>query len=248
LIARPQQPFQRFVVALTTVVVAGLMILSLSRAVTLAAFLPLLIALVRLFVRGRVTAPVIVLTGLGLAATPWLLPPAWRLLESRFLEDTGSYEARLGALSDLTLGDVGLRLFLGGGDLILSTHTMIFDAALRGGLLAGLAAAVVVFVFFRHTGRALLAYFATAQVAALAATGAGCLVLVRAFTGGSGLLHLVEWSAFGLVLAAAILRSPGAPHPRAVPAQVPGSDPYPGTGPTAVPAREQANDAAPARS
>jgi hypothetical protein len=218
LMSRPRG-ITRVVVVVCTVVVAVLTLVSLSRAVTIAALLPLALGTVAFFLRSRLTGTALTVLVAGIITIPFVLPPVLNVLETRFVEDTGSYEARLGALSQLPIGDVATRLLLGGADFERSTHTMIGDAALRGGILAALGACAVVYVICRHTGRAVRDYFATGQIAALAAAGAGFLALVRAFTMGGGLLHLVEWSAIGIMLAAEIVRRRAAVRPAAPPTE-----------------------------
>jgi hypothetical protein len=143
--------------------------------------------------------------GVVIAVSPVVGPPIWRLLTERFAEETASYDARLGALQGASEGLLG-RLFLGGGDFGLSTHTMLLDATSRGGLLAGLAALVVIAVFLRHVLRAARAFLQWGDVAALAAFGAGALAFTRTFTSGGGLLHLVEWSGVAAMIVAEIVR------------------------------------------
>jgi hypothetical protein len=205
LICRPTGRL-RVVINVSLLVTAALVVVSLSRAVILAGALPLLLAAARALLRTRVSIFAMVLTGAAVVAAPVLGPPLWALFNGRFVEDTGSYGARLQAIANISSGKFASRLLLGGGDFGLSTHTMVLDATLRGSLIAGLAALVVIAVFFRHTARAAAAFMNSGELAALAAFGAGALAIVRAFTGGGGLPHLVEWSAIGAMVAAEVAR------------------------------------------
>jgi hypothetical protein len=196
----------RVVVNASMVVVAIATLFSLSRAVILAGCLPVALATLRSVLRNRVSLYALALIGIVLAVSPVAIPPIWTLLTQRFTEDTGSYDARLAAIADGTSGDFVGRLLFGGGDLGRSTHTMVLDATLRGGVIAGLAALIVIGVFLRHIIRAARAFMDSGDMATLAAFGAGSLALVRAFTGGGGLLHLVEWSGVAAMVVAEIAR------------------------------------------
>lgn len=210
-LARPAG-VDRLVVSATSIAVTVLLLASLSRAVLLAAAaIPLLMA-ARFLLRTRLNLSATVAILAGLMASPWVLPAAWRILESRIVDDTGSYDARLGTFNALDAGDVAFRMFLGGGEFGLSTHMMIADAALLGGLMAGAAATVLVGSFAVLGWRAAAAYLQSRPGESVAAAGCVALVLVRCFTVGGGLLHMVEWTAVGVALAAALLRSDALCH------------------------------------
>jgi hypothetical protein len=172
----------------------------------LAGLLPLALIAWRGLVRSRISLYALALIGAVVALSPIIVPPVWTLLTQRFTSDTGSYDARLAALDAGTSRELADRLLIGGGDFGRSTHTMVLDATLRGGIVAGVAAVIVIGVFLRHTVRAAGAFKASGDVAAIAAFGLGSLALVRAFTGGGGLLHLVEWCAVAALVVAEIDR------------------------------------------
>jgi hypothetical protein len=203
----------RRVVALTVVASAALVLVSLSRAVMLAAAIAPALMLVRYLTRGYLPVGG-VLGGLAvLLASPWIIPPVWRIIESRVVDDTLSYEARLGVFGELSAGDVFRRLAVGGGDFGVSTHTMVLDAFLLGGVVAGGTALAIVFMFASLGARAAALYLRTGGIAELAAVGCIALVLVRAFTAGGGLLHLVEWAGLGVAVAVLLAAQPKAERP-----------------------------------
>lgn len=195
------ESFYRSALLLPLTLVTGLLVsISLSRAILLAAVLIIVVAATRIIIRARMGFRSAIVVVVLLTVSPFVVMPIYRLVERRVFSDTGSYEARL-ATFDLNGIDLLGRLLIGGGDVAESTHTMIGDAALRSGFIGGLAAAVLVGIFLRHTMRALVRFLRDGRPLDLAGFGAGALVLVRAFTIGGGLLHQVEWVAFALVLA-----------------------------------------------
>jgi hypothetical protein len=192
----------RLGIAVCELVIFMLILTSLSRAVMVGAALLLLLFLVRVLLRGHIPVPAL-LTGLGvLAAMPFLMRPIMSIVIDRFLYDTESYEGRASAWRAFAAPDTVSRLVAGGGPLERSTHTMIGDALLHGGLAAGLAAIVLVFgVLVRIYCQCAGWWLARRDFAALAAAGAVGMATVRTFTSGGGLLHLAMWSAVGLTAA-----------------------------------------------
>ncbi|MBA3293821.1 MAG: hypothetical protein H0T40_08815 [Geodermatophilaceae bacterium] len=198
----------------TTVVVAALVAVSLSRSIWLAAGLVVLAAGLRVVIRQRLN-PITAMLGLALVCvSPFVASDLYDLVEERIFENTDSYETRLEAF-DITGDELISRLLRGGasqdaGGNLTSTHNMIADTAFRSGILAAFAAIVLVLVFFVHARRVLRRFLNTGSVHELMAFGAAALVLVRAFTIGGGLLHQAEWFAFGLVIAMELWHRTGA--------------------------------------
>lgn len=186
-----------------------LAIASLSRSVMLAIVLMFAIVLIRAVSRSFLNFSTLLAVGLTMTAAVLVGPVVLPLLYARVVTDTASYDTRIAAFGDFFPGEVAARLLGGGGQLEISTHTMVSDAALRGSWVAGCAAIVIVWVFLRHFFRAWSSYQTDRSVRDLSAIGAGCLLLVRAFTTGGGYLNIAVWMAFGIVLVAEISRTLG---------------------------------------
>lgn len=196
----------RAILLATTFAVGVMVAVSLSRAAILAAGLVAIAVALRAIGRARLNLAVVsVVMGLAFVA-PFVAGPLFDLVQQRIFEDTQSYEGRLAAF-DVGGKELLGRLVGGGPSELESTHTMIGDAALRSGIFAALAALVLVGVFAVHTFASLRRFFGNGSLNELMIFGAGALVLTRAFTAGGGLLHQVEWTAFGLVIAMEVWRT-----------------------------------------
>lgn len=204
----------RIVMVPTTIAVAALVAVSLSRSIWVAAVLVGLAALLRVVIRQRLN-PITALVGLAVVCVgPFVAADLYELVEERIFENTDSYETRLAAF-EVSGSELISRLLRGGpsqdsSGALTSTHNMIADTAFRSGILAALAAIVLVLVFAVHARRALRRFLNTGSVRELMTFGAGALVLVRCFTIGGGLLHQAEWFAFGLVIAIEVRHRTGA--------------------------------------
>ncbi|MEJ2887940.1 hypothetical protein [Actinomycetospora aeridis] len=199
-----------------TAVLAGLavaagavvIVLSLSRAVVLAAVLGGVVVLLRAFLRMSLSRMAVVGTVAGAVVLVVVGARLVGLLYSRAL-DSGSYEARFSSFG-LTGGEIANRVLGGGPDLAISTHTLFFDVLFRAGWVGGLCALVVVVVIARYGLAAVRRYLDTRSLPDLAAVTACSLVLLRCFTSGNGFLHQTEWAAFGVVVAVARMQRSGA--------------------------------------
>lgn len=189
----------RVVAAVSSAVGAGLVILSLSRSI----LLPLVIVALGVGIRALLRSTLTKASAAGVLMLMIISPVAGPLLYARFVEDTGSYEYRLGAFS--YSADELLSRVVGGGAPIEraedSTHTLVFDLLFQAGWLAGLAAAVIVVVFAKYTVTAYARYFRSGSLLDFVPFTAGTLAIVRAFTIGGGYLHQVEWIEFGILVA-----------------------------------------------
>lgn len=192
-------------VAVSSTLAVGFCVLSLSRSVLLALFL---VALVLVFVAvSRASSGVAMALFFGVPAlVAALLTVAAglpSLLYERLFLDTAGYEGRLGAW-DLEASEVAERLLIGGPPLDHSTHTLLGDAAMKGGLVAAVGAVILI-------GAAVSRWMALGRHCLHAGTSwplvgglLGCSVFIsRAFTTGGGLLHLVAW--MGLAAGVAVL-------------------------------------------
>lgn len=201
LLAEHRRRYARVVAAAATVAGGALVIMSLSRSVLLPLMIVALGAGIRVWLKLVLSKTALV----GVVALVLAAPFVGSLLYERFVDETGSYEERLGAFSYST-DELLLRILAGGPPLERvedSTHTLVFDVLFQAGWLAGLAAVVVVVVFAKYTLAAYSRYFRSGSVVELVAFAAGTLLIVRAFTIGGGYLHQVGWVEFGIVLALA---------------------------------------------
>jgi hypothetical protein len=187
-------------------VIVGLLSISMSRAVMLAAILGLIALLLRALLKGRVPVPVFFGLGLVILALPFVWGLLVKLVYNRFADQTASYNLRVSAFN-LSSANVLGRFLLGGPSLGRSTHTMIGDATLEGSIVAGILAVGVVFVIARLTAHSWLRFLRSNNPLDWAALAAGIMVIVRSFTSGGGELHQVQWMAFGLLVAVSIVRA-----------------------------------------
>lgn len=192
----------RIVSGVAVVAIALFVLAGLSRSILLWGLLLVLAVGARIVIRRQLGAGQLIALLVGAAAAALMGPQVGPVLYRRVFVDDESYNARLDAFS-YSSEELWGRIFGGGPDVTNSTHTLITDTLFRSGWLACLAAVVVVAVIARYGFVAFLRYNNAASAATLAAVGAGTLVLVRAFTSGSGYLHLAEWVAFGIVVAVA---------------------------------------------
>lgn len=197
--ASARSGFARRTMLITTLATGVLVVLSLSRSVTLALALAAVVAVARLVITSRIKVGTFVLGLAGLAVVPYAIVKALPLLSARF-SATDSYDARLAAVGQLSAG-IGERMLIGGPIPSTSTQNLVLDAVLRAGLVAGLAALVIEAVFVILGVRAVALFWRTGSMAALAAVGAAMQLLVRSLTGGQNLMHQVQWFALGLLIA-----------------------------------------------
>lgn len=178
---------------------AGLLLVSMSRAVLIAALLWPLLGLFRLLVSGRMRPGHLALVavsavGLLAATAAGFVQVIW----FRFTADTSSYEARNG-LYDLAVENIRNSPLTGGAETAgASAHNFIVDSWQRSGILAAVAATVMV-------GLLLGLFFALAARIGeepdwmVPVTAALALPLIRIFTAGGGLITPVSWIVLGFV-------------------------------------------------
>jgi hypothetical protein len=178
---------------------AFLLLLSLSRSVIVALAVWPLLGLLRQVLAGRVT-PRGAGAGLLLAGTAGVLAAigVLQVLWIRFTQDTGSYEAR-DDLLQAAYDNLGRSLATGGvSTASASSHNFVIDTWLRAGIVASLAALVVVVLV---CGLFVALAFTLPQEPAWMLPVVAMLVLpvVRFFTAGGGLIPPVQWIALGVV-------------------------------------------------
>jgi hypothetical protein len=176
-----------------------LLLLSMSRSVILALAVWPLLGLLRQVLAGRVT-PRGVGAGLLLAGTAGVLAAigVLQVLWTRFTQDTGSYEAR-DDLLQAAYDNLGRSLATGGvSTASASSHNFVIDTWLRAGIVASLAALVVVVLV---CGLFVALAFTLPQEPAwmLPVVAMLALPVVRLFTAGGGLIPPVQWIALGVV-------------------------------------------------
>lgn len=191
------------------VIVAGLLVvLSLSRAIQLAALAWPLLAGLRVLVRAQVTRRqlvslgVVSLVGILVAASGFL-----GVVMQRVTQDSSSYDER-GAKFNAAIDTIGRYPWAGGHyEDAISAHNFVIDAWLRGGVvMAVLMLTALVIVVWRMVANMVRIGSAPAWV--VVATAAFALPLVRMFTIGAGLLSPPEWVclAFGFAASAVYQR------------------------------------------
>lgn len=180
-----------------------LLVLSLSRSIQLAAIFWMIVGAARYAQRNGAFLALgaglfsSIVVGAGL-----LLTGAGDVVVAR-IADPQSYEARAELVSAALQG-IPERALLGGPFRSSeSTHTMVLDALLRGGLLMALAWAGMVLVYSWTAAR--LATRLTAAAWMVPVVASFGLPIVRMFTIGAGLMNPPEWMAIAFGLGAAIV-------------------------------------------
>jgi len=175
-----------------------LLLLSMSRSVILALAMWPLLGLLRQLLVGRVTprgagAGILMIGTGGLLAAVGVLQVLW----VRFTQDTGSYEARDNLLQQ-AYASLGRSMATGGvSTKSASSHNFVIDTWLRAGVVASLAALVVVVIV---CGLFVALAFTLPQEPPwmLPVTAMLALPVVRFFTAGGGLIPPVQWVALGV--------------------------------------------------
>lgn len=191
---------QSLVYRATMVLGAGLLLVSLSRSIIIAAAIWPLLLIGRALVTGRVSkrnqfTGIAVLAG----AVVMSLAGVWDLLMERFLGETNSYETRAGNVG-LALETIRENFWLGQPDLTgeTSAHNFVLDAWSSAGVFVGIPA-LIVFVTVYALWAAMLIRVPSMPDELLPVTAALGLPAIRLVTQGGGLLAIVEWVTLGFV-------------------------------------------------
>ena len=177
---------------------AVLIVLSLSRSVTLALAVWPVLALVRAFLAMRMTPglavrAVLAAAGVAALAATGALTVVW----VRFTQDTTSYESRDGLLEQ-AFANIRRHAITGGVPTASeSSHNFVLDSWLRAGVFAALAA-VVVLVLLVGALVSLLTLLPRGPVWTLPVCMMFVLPLVRLFTSGGGEIPPVSWVGLGI--------------------------------------------------
>jgi hypothetical protein len=194
----------RTVLAIGGAVGCLVVVLSLSRSITVCVVITLALFPLRSLVMNRVrplraaVAAMIVLVISVLAVSP-----VGQLVFARFGE-TGSYEARLQAAGPSFLEEALPAAVVGTTNTAVETapHNQILNAWLAGGVIAAIAVGLMLFFLLRLWVQLALRYLTgrpgwVLPVSQAWVLGVGIIPLVRSVTSGS-LFHMVEWTAIGI--------------------------------------------------
>lgn len=202
--AHSRVPFQpglkSWIYRATMVGGAGMLFLSLSRSIIIAAAMWPLILIARALVTGRVSqrnqlTGIVVLIGAVMAG----LAGVWDLLYERFFEDTNSYDTRSSNVA-LSFQTIQENFWLGKPDLTgeTSAHNFVLDAWSGAGVFVGVPA-LIVFLSVVALWASMLLRISTMPDELLPITAALALPTIRMLTQGGGLLAIVEWVTLGFV-------------------------------------------------
>jgi hypothetical protein len=205
--------WQKRLYRLSMVLGVVLLLLSMSRAVLLAAIVWPLVAALRSLRRGEMSGGQLALMGAGVTALCGLaVSGLGAVIYNRFFVDTASYNGRAGHYS-AGLAAVADHWVTGGYDTVgHSTHNLVLDTLLRNGIFAALPA-LVLECTVAATMVWLVARLHRMPPSMVPVTAALALPLVRMVTIGGGAISPVGWLALGFVLGvlAAVRRT--APSP-----------------------------------
>jgi hypothetical protein len=204
------EPFTRrwasIVYRVAMVLCVALLLVSLSRAVLIAALAWPLVSLlrtVRLFALSsrQIAAAYASVAAVGVVVVSGIGTVLW----ARFTQDTTSYHGRT-ALYASALSRIGEHPFLGGADVSgTSSHNFVLDAWLRGGVLMA-AAAGVAMVVLAMMWLGWLARVHRDPAWMVPAVAAFALPLDRMLTAGGGLIPPPEWVTIAFILGALAYR------------------------------------------
>lgn len=188
------------------VVAVGLLVVSMSRAVLIAAALWPVISLLRSALTYTVTRRQLALTGGAVAGAAVLaLSGLGQVIWVRFTQDTSSYQARTGRYDD-AFAAIRDNFWVGVGETTSSaSHNYVIDAWLRGGVLVAAIAAAVLLVLVVSWVRVVLG-LPTDPVWMVPVAAAFALPVVRMLTSGTGLIPPVGWVVLAFVVGALTYR------------------------------------------
>ncbi|MFD2091527.1 O-antigen ligase family protein [Blastococcus deserti] len=193
---RWQRRLHRLAIVLGTV----LLLLSMSRAVVLAAIMWPLLAALRTLRRGEMSGRQLAIVAASVVALGGVAVSGFgAVIYNRFFIDTASYEGRTGHYRD-AFDAVSDHWVTGGYDTVgVSTHNLVFDTLLRNGVFAAIPALFLVCIV-AATLWWLAARLDRLPPSMVPVAAALCLPLVRMVTIGGGQISPVGWLALGFVL------------------------------------------------
>jgi hypothetical protein len=176
-----------------------LIVLSLSRSVTIAAAAIPVLAVVRTLRSGRLSTRQIALAGVTAAVAAVLVTLGLsKILWDRFTQDTSSYQAR-DVLLHQAVSNIGEHALTGGVSTVgASSHNLVLDSWLRSGLF-GAAFAGFVLLLVVGVWCLLVMGLPRAPGWMFPVTAALALPVIRMLTAGGGLIPPVEWVCLAVV-------------------------------------------------
>lgn len=201
--AKARRPFTepRHIVVYRASMVAGtlMVLLSLSRAVTLAAMVWPILLLARAVLSGRISgaqlgAVIVSVLGLGAVAASGFLVVVWE----RFTEDTRGYVGRSENIAEAV--DRIFQNFWTGGFVTEtnSSHNFILDNWQRGGVFVAIPT-IIVFLYIFGLWASLLLRIRTLPIELLPVAAALALPVFRMMTQGGGQISVNAWMTMAFV-------------------------------------------------
>jgi hypothetical protein len=189
-----------------------LLLISMSRAILLAAAIWPLLSLWRSVRLSEVTRrQVTLVVSAGLLLVGLVISGVGRVVWVRFTQDTSSYESR-GGLYDQAFQNIGENFWTGGiGTEGESSHNFVVDAWLRGGVVVAVLAAAILLVLLWSWARSVVC-MPFEPIWMLPVAAAFALPIDRMLTAGGGLIPPVGWVTLGFIAGAFVYqRSLGPP-------------------------------------
>jgi len=187
-----------------TVLAFALVVLSLSRSVTLCLILTAMIYIGRAVIGARAhpMQAAAILSGLVVVVVMFV-SPLGAVITTRWFSETKSYDSRL-ANTDNFFSQMSGAAIAGLDSPETTPHIMLADVFLSGGVLTAAAATVFVLGFVRRWGREVVRYLSgergwVVPVDHIWVIGLGMSSIVRMFTANDG-LHMTDWVAIGVTL------------------------------------------------
>lgn len=185
----------------------GLLLISMSRAILIAAAVWPLLGMYRAIRQARVTRRQLTMFyGAVVGAGALALSGVGLVIWVRFTEDTTSYESR-GGLYEQAFQQIGEHFWTGGVETAgESSHNFVVDAWLRGGFLVMVVAAALLMVLvISWLGAVARLHVDPAWMLPVAAAFA--LPLDRMLTAGGGLIPPVSWVTLAFIAGALAYRA-----------------------------------------
>jgi hypothetical protein len=211
---------QRFVFNGALVAGSLLLLVSMSRAVLIAALAWPVLSFVRAVVTGRLSGRQVGLAFAAVAGVLIALASGFaQVLYVRFTQDTSSYEARDVLLRE-AYANIADNFVTGGVETAgASSHNFVLDTWLRAGVFGAIAAAVIVLVLI-GLWISLIARIGVEPVWMVPVIAALALPVVRLVTVGGGLIPPIQWVLLGFVAGAMAYRRELALRPEPEPAEL----------------------------
>ncbi len=195
-------------VVFNAAMVAGsvLLLVSMSRAVLVAAAAWPLLSFLRALLTGRLSGRQVGLAFVAAAAfLAAVISGFASVIWVRFTQDTASYEAR-DALLQQAYSNIADNFVTGGVETAgASSHNFILDTWLRSGVFGALAAMVIVIVLI-GLWASLIARIGAEPIWMVPVIAALALPVARLVTAGGGLIPPIQWVLLGFVAGAMAYR------------------------------------------